>query len=126
MIRRATLDDVAGINARVEQDCGQSVDFSAFIANDMNVCLMSGDGGALFVWRGPGVYELHLFLVERGKEAIAILKQMLAAIDARLFWAAIPVASRNVIMFARLMGWKSEGLADLPHGLCELFTLENN
>jgi hypothetical protein len=40
---------------------------------------------------------------------------------AELFWAAVPIESRHVIMFTRLMGWKSKGIADLAHGTCELF-----
>jgi hypothetical protein len=40
---------------------------------------------------------------------------------AETFWAAVPVESRHVIMFTRLMGWKSRGFAELPQGRCELF-----
>ena len=90
----------------------------------MNVCLIEGEGGALFVWRGPGIYEVHVFFEQRGREVLDLSRRMLAHMrsnGARLFWAAVPVESRHVIMFTRLMGWKSQGVEQLAHGWCELF-----
>jgi hypothetical protein len=90
----------------------------------MNVCLAEGEGCAMFVWRGPGIFEVHVGFEQRGREVIELSHRMLAYMRARgakLFWAAVPVGSRRVIMFTRLMCWKSQGLADLPHGWCELF-----
>jgi hypothetical protein len=90
----------------------------------MNVCLAEGEGCAMFVWRGPGIFEVHVGFEQRGREVIELSHRMLAYMRARgakLFWAAVPVESRHVIIFTRLMGWKSQGLEDLPHGWCELF-----
>jgi hypothetical protein len=44
---------------------------------------------------------------------------------ARLFWALIPLESRKVRMFTRLVGWKSAGMFKTQHGDCEAFVSEN-
>jgi hypothetical protein len=126
-VRRLTEADTATVNAWLKRDSGEDADFGPFLANPMNVCLAEGDGGALFVWRGPGIYEVHVAFEHRGREVIEISRRMLAwmrANGAWVFWAAVPVESRHVIMFTRLMGWESQGFADLPHGRCELFVGE--
>lgn len=127
MIRQAAMSDVAAINGWVKRDSGQDTDFSEFLSNPMNVALIEGEGGALFVWRGPGIYEVHVFFEQRGREVLKLSHAMLAIMrerGARMFWAAVPVESRKVIMFTRLMGWKSHGTARFPHGLCEIFVGE--
>lgn len=124
-IRRATVADAAAVNSWLERDCGHPVDFTGFLENPLNVCLIAGEGGAAFIWRGPGIYEVHVFFEQRGREVLRLSRLMLDLMRdlycARLFWAAIPLQSRHVIMFTRLMGWKASGFADLPHGRCELF-----
>jgi hypothetical protein len=126
MIRRATVDDVPDINKWVARDAGKEVDFLDFLANNLNICLLSGDGGALFVWRGPRVYEVHVFFEQRGREVLKVSHEMLQYMrdqfDAQLFWAAIPTESRHVIMFTRLMGWQFEGTVDTTNGPCELYS----
>jgi hypothetical protein len=56
--------------------------------------LIEGEGGALFVWRGPGIYEVHVFFEQRGKDVLALSHRMLDWMrvnqDAKRFWAAIP------------------------------------
>jgi hypothetical protein len=125
---RASLDDVERINDWVWRDSGSRPDFTQFIADRHNVSLIEGEGGALFVWRGPGIFEVHLFFEQRGKEALTLIRAMFERMreeyGAKLFWAAVPVTSRHVIMFARLVGWKSQGFGDFPQGRCELFQSE--
>ncbi len=125
-MRRATLADLDAVNGWVERDAQQGVDFSEFLASDLNVCLIEGEGGALFAWRGPGIYEVHVFFEQRGRQVLSLSHRMLdymrASFGAWLFWAAVPVDARRVIMFTRLMGWKSQGQATFPHGPCEVFT----
>ena len=122
---RASVKDADKINEWFWRDSGQRGDFGPFLADRMNVFLREGDGGAMFVWRGPGIYEVHVMFEQRGREVIRLSHRMLAWMrsnpGAKLFWAAVPIESRHVIMFTRLMGWKSQGLADLSHGTCELF-----
>jgi hypothetical protein len=124
-MRRASPDDVEDINDWVWRDSGVRPDFTQFLADRMNVALIEGAGGALFVWRGPGIFEVHVFFEQRGREVLKLSHRMLdymrSGHGAKMFWAAVPVGSRHVIMFTRLMGWKSQGHADLSHGRCELF-----
>lgn len=129
-MRRATVADVEDVNDWVYRDNAKRTDFYQFLADDMTVCLIEGQGGALFVWRGPGIFETHLFLEQRGKAAFALLERMFARLKAKhgakLLWAAVPIESRHVIMTARILGWQSQGVEQLSHGPCELFTLEFN
>jgi hypothetical protein len=125
---RASIDDVEKINDWVWRDSGIRPDFTAFLSDRNNVCLIEGEGGMLLVWRGPGIYEAHVFFEQRGKAALDLTRKMLAwmreNMGARLFWAAVPVMSRHVIMFTRQLGWKSQGFGDFPQGRCELFQSE--
>ena len=124
-MRRATVADTDRINEWVWRDSGKRGDMGPFLADRMNVFLVEGEGGAIFVWRGPGIYEVHVFFEQRGKEVLRLSRKMLdwmrERVGARIFWAAVPVESRHVIMFTRLMGWKSQGVELLSHGYCELF-----
>lgn len=122
---RAGVEHTQRINEWVWRDSGKRGDMGPFLADRNNVFLIEGEGGAIFVWRGPGIFEVHVFFEQRGREVLALSRRMLDHMrkehGARLFWAAVPVESRHVIMFTRLMGWKSQGFKDLPHGRCELF-----
>lgn len=125
---RASVLDAERVNEWFYRDSGKRGDFEPFLADRMNVCLIEGEGGALFVWRGPGIFEVHVMFEQRGREVIRLSHRMLDYMrekhGAKLFWAAVPVESRHVIMFTRLMGWKSQGVSDLSHGYCELFVGE--
>lgn len=119
------MADLEDINRWVARD-GPAADFVDFLANDMNIILLAGNGGALFAWRGPRIYEVHVFFEQRGKEVLRVshemLRHMREEFAAQLFWSAIPTESRHVIMFTRLMGWKSEGVHPFPQGDCEVFS----
>jgi hypothetical protein len=101
----------------------------AVLHDPMSVILLEGDGGAFFVWRGPGIFETHCFFGQRGREVIDLSQRMLGYMrenhGARTFWAAVPwdrtKQSRKVRLFCRSLGWESRGRANLAHGLCELF-----
>lgn len=100
-------------------------DLSEAIANPLNVFLTDGANLAIFPWRGPRTYEIHLAFAARGKEAKAVFRRMLGTMrseyGARSFWALIPVESRHVRMFARLVGFRSAGMLTTQHGPNELF-----
>lgn len=125
---RATLDDVADVNRWNERDMGCEVDFTEFLENEMNVCLVEGEGGALFAWRGPGIYEAHAFFEQRGREVLNLSQRMLTvmrlAYGARLFWSLVPTETRHARIYCRLLGWKSGGFVNPPQGECELFFTE--
>ncbi len=120
--------DAAYINSLFERDFGEG-DATALLENNLNVCLIDDDSGALFAWRGPGIYEIHLFFAVRGRAALNLFRDMIDAMrdlyGARLFWALIPVESRAVRMFARLTGFLSCGVIDAP-GPNELFVSEKS
>ena len=123
---RATVADAERINEWIWRDSGKRHPaLECLLSDPMNVVLIEGEGGAIFMWRGPGIYEVHVFFEQRGREAIRLSHRMLEWMrenrKAKLFWAAVPVESRHVIMFTRLMGWKSQGVELLSHGYCELF-----
>lgn len=126
MIRRSW--NVPQVNALLERDF-PGLDFSEMLAEPLNVVLIGDDkDGAAFAWRGPGIYEAHVFFAVRGKAAIRLARTMLNfmadAHGARLFWTLIPEGSRHVKLFARLLGFKSLGPTLTRHGPHELFSLE--
>lgn len=134
MIRRATLVDVGSVVEWILRDFPEGdeqalkIGYTEAIGNRMNVCLCSGEGGAIFLWRGPGIYEVHCFFEQRGKlvrdVSNAILAMMKTHHGARLIWAAIPDHSRKVKTYVRWLGFKSADRATFPHGKCEIFTWE--
>lgn len=127
-MRRASLADAPLVNTWVRRDFGDGADFSEFLSNSLNVCLVSGNGGALFAWRGPGIYEVHCFFEQRGREVLDISRSMLRAMfalfGAKLIWAAIPNTSRKVCLYVRWLGFKFLGEIDQPHGSCQLYQIE--
>lgn len=126
-IWRATAEDADRINDWVWRDSGVRGDFEPFLADQNNVALVCGEGGAIFVWRGPNIYEVHVFFEQRGSEVLKLSKQFLEIMrdefGAKIFWAAVPTdqSSRHVRMFTRFMGWKSQGFIMQPQGRCEIF-----
>lgn len=128
MIWRATLGDTAKVERWLERDF-EKVDYSEVLANELNVCLCEGEGGAIFAWRGPGIYEAHCFFEQRGKEVRELSNEILTIMardyGARLIWTAIPEDERKVKFYARWLGFRPAGHAVFPHGPCELFTWES-
>tara|TARA_R100001086_G_scaffold180400_5_gene100176 strand:- start:3715 stop:4107 length:393 start_codon:yes stop_codon:yes gene_type:complete len=97
------------------------LDAGDLLADKCNICLMDGENGAMFIWRGPGVYEGHSFFTVKGREAIALGKQILSALDADMVWGATPLELRAARWFNRKIGFRSLGIVDRPEGRCELF-----
>lgn len=128
-MRRAKMDDLADVNRWVSRDLGVPVDFSEFIANPLHVCLLHGEGGAMFAWRGPGIYEAHAFFEQRGLEVLRLSQAMIEAMrreyGARYFWSLVPVSTRHARLYCRLLGWKSAGIVKPPQGESEIFVSEN-
>jgi hypothetical protein len=118
------ITDPARVNALA------GADLTAFLAEPLHVCLVEGDSLGIFGWRGPGIYEIHLAFAVKGRRAIDLLALMIARMcdrhGARMFWAAIPLESRNVRMFARLAGFSSDGIVETAAGKREIFVSESN
>jgi hypothetical protein len=133
-MREASLADLEAICVWIERDSGSCNEAAirAVLHDPLSTVLIEDEGGALFVWKGPGVFEVHLALCQRGRDAIDTLSAMFAHMrryrGARFMWAAVPWdgsrQSRKVRLFARTMGWKSEGRAMTASGFCELFSSE--
>jgi len=104
-------------------------DYTEFLAEPLHVCLIDGESGAMFAWRGPGIYEAHIFFKARGKEAFSLARALLARMmlehDAKLFWTMIPEADRKAKLFLRHLGWRSLGMRETRHGPNELFVQGN-
>lgn len=117
--------NAAEVDGWVRRDFPDAASLAFVLSEPLNICLAHGEGGVIFVWRGPGIYECHCFLEQRGRAALNTVEAMFDVMrrehGARLFWAAIPKASRKVKMFVRLLGWKAAGSADLSYGPCDLF-----
>ncbi len=127
MIVQVTTDNIEVAQELLDRDF-PGLDLGLFLSNKMNRCLVKGGSGALFAWRGPNTYETHVFFSDRGREALATGHELMAWMrlhcDARTFWSAIPIESRKVAMFARLMGWKYEQTSELPEGPAQIFSSE--
>lgn len=135
LIRRATVADCGKINQWVLDGTGYAVDFAPAIAEPLNVFFVCGKGGALAMWRGPGIFEVHVFFgrrdprwKRRGLDIVEAARTMLEILrkdhGAKLFWTSVPVANRTAKLFARRIGFKSEGLDDLQIvGRSELFSM---
>ncbi len=120
--------DVAWVNAMVGRDF-PGCDFTEVLSEPLHWCLVDDEteSGAFFMWRGPGIFECHVFFTERGKAADALIKKMVAimrAEGARMLWAMIPMPSRHIRLWARRVGWKSQGVVETKNGPNEIFMLE--
>lgn len=104
------------------------LDPTALISDPRNVCLFTPEGGALFAWRGPGVFEGHSFFRVRGRGAISLGRALLARLfadhGARMVWGITPEDLKAARWFSRQLGFTSLGMIDPPEGRGELFVLE--
>lgn len=127
MIYRATTEDIGHVNACIARD-SPGVDFTGVVEEPLNVVLMEADGGAAFMYRGPGIYEVHVFFRVGGRDVLDVSHRMLELMrkdyGAWLFWAPVPEGSRKVKIFTRWMGWKSRGPLQTRFGPMEIFVSE--
>jgi hypothetical protein len=63
-MREASLADLEAICGWIERDSGSANEaaMQAVLHDPLSTVLIEGDGAALFVWKGPGVFEVHLAL----------------------------------------------------------------
>jgi len=103
-------------------------DFTELLSEPLHVCLIDGESGAMFAWRGPGVYEAHIFFKAKGKEALdlarAMLEKMSSEYGAKMFWTMIS-DNRKAKLFLRSLGWRSLGMKETRHGPSELLVRGN-
>lgn len=102
-------------------------DAAHWMANRANVALTDGSSIGLFERKGAGIYDVHWLFVARGREALDLASDMMAAMfDA---WGAtalkgmIPADRRASRWFTRRLGCRSLGMVDTIRGPHELFML---
>lgn len=94
------------------------LDVSALLADERNVCLSNGAGLIWFAYHAPGVFEAHIVCEPdyRGQPAMSMARAMLAMMfvehGAVLIWCRPPVERRDVIMFAKTVGFMLNGEAE--------------
>lgn len=125
MIER-TYDAVA-VNALVNRsdvrpDVGYQelgdLDVSPMLADTRNICLSNGSGIIWFAWHAPGVFEAHIVCEPeyRGEAAISMGRAMLAKMfiehGALLIWCRPPINRKDVVLYARKVGFALLGEAD--------------
>lgn len=106
------------------------LDFTPWVEDPRNVVLVDGGFCAMFVWRGPGIYECHLMIrkEDRGSSAMQVGKKMLAMMKqegARLIWGQPSIYNRAAICYIRRMGLKPAGFGtDAIAGEVQYFVTE--
>jgi hypothetical protein len=123
-LRRATIADLDEITKLLKDVHGGDLDPTALLSDTRNRLYFDERGGAIFAWRGPGIYEGHSFFRVRGGDAIKAGREVLTHIsDALMVWGLTPESNRAARWFNRQVGFQSQGMLNTPEGCCELFVL---
>ena len=108
----------------------QHLDFSAWVDDPRNHALTCDGFAAIFVFRGPGIYECHIMARQssRGKEAIRIGRDMLAYMKeqgAEMVWGQPSIYNKAAIWYIRAMGLVAKGAGtDTVAGEVQYFVTE--
>jgi len=106
------------------------LDFTPWVEDARNVVLLNDGFCAMFVWRGPGIYECHLMIrkQDRGANAMQVGHQMLDYMreqGARIIWGQPSIYNRAAICYIRRMGLKPAGFGtDAIAGEVQYFATE--
>jgi len=102
-------------------------DAPGWIANQSNVALTDGSSVGLFGSCGSRVFEAHWLFIARGREALDLGADMLAAMfdlyGASAFKGMIPTERKASRWFTRKLGCRSLGIIETIRGPHELFML---
>jgi len=102
-------------------------DAASWFANQSNIPLTDGSSVGLFGSCGPHVFEAHWLFVARGREALDLGADMLAAMfdlyGARVIKGMIPTERKASRWFTRKLGCRSLGIIETIRGPHELFML---
>lgn len=124
MIRRETNPEI--VNEMLRRDWPDA-DYSEVLAEPLHICLVEGDSGAIFAWRGPGIYEAHVFFAVRGRQAFNLalrFQEAIKELGARKLWSLIPESDRKICLFLRQLGWSAGDVLTTRDGPKQLFTME--
>lgn len=102
-------------------------DARGWISNQSNIALTDGSSVGLFGATGGQVFDTHWLFVARGREALDLGADMIAAMfdlyGAVALKGMIPTERRASRWFTRKLGCRSLGMVDTVRGPHELFTL---
>lgn len=102
-------------------------DASGWIAERANIALTDGSSIGLFGSTGAGVFDTHWLFVARGRQALDLASDMLAAMfdlyGAVAVKGMIPVGRKASRLFTRWLGCRSLGIVETIRGPHELFML---
>ena len=102
-------------------------DAPGWIADSGNVALTDGSSVGLFGDCGAKVFEAHWLFIARGREALDLGADMLAAMfdlyGARVIKGMIPTERKASRWFTRKLGCRSLGIIETIRGPHELFML---
>lgn len=102
-------------------------DAPGWIANQSNVALTDGSSVGLFGNNGAKVFDAHWLFIARGREALDLGADMLAAMfdlyGARVIRGMIPTERKASRWFTRKLGCRSLGIIETIRGPHELFML---
>lgn len=138
MIRAATSKDVEIVNAIFNapevmewsyMDRSKTYDMSSILDNVKYIVLVNETNNAMTIWEdhNDGKCEGHSMFMNscRGKLAIETGKQMIRFMKDLGFKELLgrtPINNKAARRFSRMIGFKSDGLTQVPGvGICELF-----
>lgn len=92
-----------------------------WVASEKNYALIDDHNNiGLMDYYRPFIYETHIYFEDRGKEALARLKGMIAwaflNTDAKVLVGKTPVLEKGAWMLTRLSGMKKVGMIDTAFG----------
>lgn len=130
-MRRASLSDINEIAELLNDPLirptigGEGkLDPTPLLIDPRNICLFDERGGAMFAWRGPGIYEGHSFFKVRGRDALKLGREIISMVPFKLIWGLTPLDNKPARWFNRQLGFSSLGEMETPEGRRELFVLE--
>lgn len=102
-----------------------------WVADPLNFSHVEEDDVVLFDYEGRGIYQGHMLLVSRGRNAIECLKRAATALfdsrpDAFLIFGLVPVDRLEVKIMARWVGFKPVYNTVGKHLGLEAFGLSRN
>ena len=110
------------------RDIIDDMDTKAWIENPFNICFVDDRGNyGLLNFVEQGIYDGHLFFVDKGRDAIKHAKKMLdyafSIEGIEVMRGLVPLRYKAARWFNRQIGQKSFGTVFIDDEDCELFIL---
>lgn len=94
----------------------ENFDAAAWLSDDRNIALRIGEDVGMAEWFAPGVYQIHVWFVSRGKQALERARAMLATLQADSLFCEPDAFRRDVNWFCRMIGFEHARFAKRPWG----------